>query len=293
MLSCCLPVGKLNFNFNITMIMYKNNALWALKRLPLVIVCGKRLYSTSLSDAPITGAKNDTRINEIIQLISKTKTFEVALTHKSYHSINPTAKTYETLEFLGDSILEFYITLFLFNSYPELSEGKLTDKRTQLVEGTYLSSISLKIGLHKYLKVGQSKKGVDFTNKSLNKKDSKILADIFESFIAALYIEKGKSLVNEFLMLTILNKPEFIKLLAGLPRKLNNEVPEVEVPKLEVEVSTPATTISTESLESDKFSKYMDKSLNNQKEIVELLVKMYVLMEYNSKKGVKESNHGQ
>lgn len=260
---------------------FKNN----IKRLPSVIIRAGRLYST----------KKDTRINEIIQLISKTKTFEIALTHKSYASVDSSAKTYDTLEFLGDSILEFYISLFLYNSYPELTEGKLTEKRTQLVEGKNLSSISLKIGLHKYLRVGINKKDIDFNSKSLSKGESKIPSDIFESFIAALYIEKGEKLLNEFLTLTVLDKPEFKKLL-----NLNNHVAEIkEDSKIQtlgkensiMEMSGKEdnklvieSTINSNDDIKGKFSIYMDKSLNNQKEIVELLVKMYVLMEYNLKK---------
>jgi len=268
---------------------FKYNALWALKRLPSVIICAGRLYSTSLSDAPLTDAKN-TRIKEIIQLISNTKTFEIALTHKSYHSIESSAKSYETLEFLGDSILQLYISIFLYKSYPEYSEGKLTEKRTQLVEGKYLASICLRIGLHKYLRVGEDKKDIDFNNKSLKKKDTKIPADIFESFIAALYIEKGGELLNEFLTLTVLDKPEFKKFL-----KLNNL-------KFHIKEDSAFSIIVPSGIEDNKtipegvksiinsndeikeiFSLYMDESLNNQKEIIQLLIKMYVLMEYNFK----------
>jgi len=297
-------MSRLIFNYNNSKMIFKNN----IKRLPSVITCAGRLYSTknntSLRDAPLAGA----RINEIIQLISNTKTFNTALTHKSYISVDSSAKSYDTLEYLGDSILQFYTTLFLFNSYPELAEGKLNDKRTQLVEGKNLSSISLKIGLHKYLRMGADKKDIDFNNKSLAKKDSKILADIYESFIAALYIEKGENLLNEFITLTVLDKPEFNKLF-----KLNTRVAKIIVPTSATKVmdtdsalglnhptgdsiietlgKVPGSDneiviksiINSSDDNKDKFSIYMDKSLNNQKEIVELLIKMYVLIEYNFK----------
>src|ERR1700722_966385 len=104
---------------------------------------------------------NMNRINQIIQDISKTESFENAMTHKSYLKLDTSSKSYETLEYLGDSILQLYVTIFLYNCYPYYSEGKLNEERTLLTQGSYLSSISLRIGLYKYLKLD---KKVTFTD---------------------------------------------------------------------------------------------------------------------------------
>lgn len=245
----------------------------------------KRLYSTKI----------ESRINEIIQSIKDTNNFNTALTHKSYHNIDSSVKSYETLEFLGDSILELYVSIFLYKSYPEYSEGKLTSQRTLLVEGKNLSSISLNIGLYKYLKLGKNKKNLDFNSKSLKKKDSKILGDIFESFIAALFIEKGDELLREFLSLTIFNRSEF---------KDKSLIFNSDLPINKEEINKVIKVINKENIKEDnkkdiksgnlyrnieitdnrikvKLSEYLDKSLNNQEKIIELLTKNNLLMESN------------
>jgi len=247
----------------------------------------RRLYST----------KSDTRINEIIQLISNTKTFNTALTHKSYTSIDPTAKSYDTIEFLGDALLENYVSLFLYFSYPDYSEGRLTNERCILVSTTYLGSISLEIGLYKYLRLGKEKQNIDFTSKSLSKGDKKILADIFESFIAALLMEKGNKLLLEFLSLTIFKKGEFKALLNNfnnviVPKlfSLDEDMSVVKDTVANIIISKEEDNISYPTSENnynevgDKIIVYIDKLMKNQDEIIQLLVKMYVLMEYNYKK---------
>lgn len=148
------------------------------------------------------------RIYNIIEDISTTKNFIIALTHKSLLKKDKTLQSYERLEYLGDSLLNLYVSIFLYYSFPEYSEGKLTEIRSTLVRGTYLSSLNLKIGLYKFLK-SEKYKNIDLSNLSSSKKQNKVLNDIFESFIAALFIERGGKALFEFLSLTVFNKPEF------------------------------------------------------------------------------------
>lgn len=146
---------------------------------------------------------NNKRILEIISSIKDTQNFKIAFTHKSLRLTNAENKSYDVLEFLGDSLLSYYTTKFLFFSFTEYNEGDLTSLRSLLVERKNLARISKEIELDKFLNLD---KGVE--------KSKKILADIYESFIAALYLEKGEGIVQEFLCLTILNRPEtkdFIK----------------------------------------------------------------------------------
>ena len=97
----------------------------------------------------------------------------------------------------------------IFKSFPNYSEGDLTQLRSLIVERKNLSKISKKIGLDVYLKLGANVE-----------KSTKILADIFESFIAALYLEKGEEFLHEFLSLTLFNRSETKDLLKDY--KLNN-----------------------------------------------------------------------
>ena len=73
-----------------------------------------------------------------------------ALTHRS-----KSAENYERLEFLGDSILEFTISAELYNTHPDLSEGKLTRLRASLVKKETLAEIARQIGLGDYLQTNR------------------------------------------------------------------------------------------------------------------------------------------
>jgi len=154
--------------------------------------------------------KNNEKIQEIINSIKDTNNFKIAFTHKSVRFLdsNKELQSYERLEFFGDSLLEYYATYFLFKCFPKHSEGDLTKLRTLLVERKNLSKISKNIGLDKYLNINSTIKLEPESDKAV-----KILADIFESFIAALYIEKGENVLHTFLSLTLFNRPETLEYL--------------------------------------------------------------------------------
>ena len=139
---------------------------------------------------------NHKRILEIISSVKNTHNFKIAFTHKSLRLTNKENKSYDTLEFLGDSILEFFTSKILFIFYPDYSEGDLTSLRSLLVNSKNLAALSKQIELDKYLIIDKN-----------IEKSNKILADIYESFIAVLYLEK-EELIQEFLFLTIFNRPE-------------------------------------------------------------------------------------
>jgi|ERR1700744_1463556 len=270
-----------------------------------------KLYSTKNTINP--------RINEIIGDISNTKNFNIALTHKSCRAKDISLKSYETLEFLGDSLLESYVSLFLYFSFPDYSEGKLTQTRTKIVQGSNLSSLCFKIGLYKYLN-SEAHKKENITKASSAQAHRKLLADIFESFIAALFIEKGGKALYDFLFLTVLDKPEFkskfdnfnsniIPLLYSANNKMLDTPDTLVKQNIEVisssgqillgsEKVVPITNLLDQTSDINllsgviiddeiktKLSLFMDKSIKNHEDILEILVKIYVLMEYNSNKG--------
>lgn len=158
-----------------------------------------REYSTSISK------KEKQQIQEMINYINQTENFKIAFTHRSCKNKEKDIKTYDRFEYLGDALLETYVSLFIFYSFPDYNEGQLTELRSKMVESKNLSELVLNIGLEEYLK---SDKKIDFKNKSLSKNEKKILADIYESFIAVLFIEKGEKILHEFLFLTIFNRSE-------------------------------------------------------------------------------------
>ena len=92
--------------------------------------------------------------------------------------------SYERLEYLGDAILSATIASYLFERFPNEDEGFLTRMRTKLVNGEMLGHLAGKMGLEKYLVISKQ-----ILEKNDNKVSYKILEDMFEALIGALYLD--------------------------------------------------------------------------------------------------------
>ncbi|MDR9415033.1 MAG: ribonuclease III [Gracilimonas sp.] len=110
--------------------------------------------------------------------------FLKALRHRSTLSQEKyeTYDSYERLEFLGDAVLDLIAAEILFNKFPEKDEGFLTKVRAKLVRGDTLTIFSKALGLEELM---------EFAENGSSKVSKSILADAFESIIAAIYITKG------------------------------------------------------------------------------------------------------
>lgn len=147
--------------------------------------------------------------NEIGYTFSDRSHLEIAFTHKSYTNevLIGKKESYERYEFLGDAILEGIVSMYLFNTYPELPEGKLTKLRSSLVCEFTLSKIArqLKLGQYTYFSKGERATG------GMNR-DS-ILCDLFEALLGAIYLDGGlepaKRYVYKYLLTDIENKQLF------------------------------------------------------------------------------------
>lgn len=141
-------------------------------------------------------------LEKIINYSFKNKSIlEEALTHSSYsNELNQKRiikNCNERLEFLGDSVLSIIVSEFLFEEYSSEAEGKLTNRRRELVCEKALARYANSIELGSFLMLG---KGEDKTGGRNNKS---ILADAFEALLAAIYLDSGKdgkTVVGEFLM---------------------------------------------------------------------------------------------
>ena len=102
--------------------------------------------------------------------------------------------TYERMEFIGDSVLGFVITRFLYESFPDKDEGFLTRLRTKFVSGKFLASIALKVGLQNFVIMHQ--KGL---SKGWNS-NPRILEDVFEALMGAIYLDLGVNAAKQFYM---------------------------------------------------------------------------------------------
>jgi ribonuclease-3 len=112
----------------------------------------------------------------------------------------------ERLEFLGDSILNMVIADYLFERYPDENEGFLTRMRTKLVNGKMLAFLSEKMGFHKFIMISKQ------IEDNEGRKNSNILEDAFEAFIAALYLDCGFESAKEWILDVIETHVDFSEL---------------------------------------------------------------------------------
>ena len=110
----------------------------------------------------------------------------LALTHPSCNSEQNTKhQDYERLEFVGDSVIGFATADLIFKLHPEMDQGLMSKLRSFLVCSKSLANYCRKYNIHEYIRIGHS-----ISREQLFKSD-KILEDVFEAFIGALYLDKG------------------------------------------------------------------------------------------------------
>jgi len=117
--------------------------------------------------------------------------YEQALTHTSYaneHGLD----SYERLEFLGDAVLELIISEYLYKTTNN-AEGIMTKMRSHYVCENALYEYSVKLGINEYIRLGRGQEEQD------GKHSKAIVADVFESFLAAMYLDSGIKEVKKFI----------------------------------------------------------------------------------------------
>ncbi len=110
--------------------------------------------------------------------------YKTAFSHSSYANEHRAKADYERLEFLGDAVVDLVLADYLYNNKQE-KEGKMTKVRASYVCENALSEYSASLGLSKYIKVGHGEE------KEGGKYKKAIVADIFEAFIGAIYVDLG------------------------------------------------------------------------------------------------------
>ncbi|WP_423231124.1 ribonuclease III [Clostridium cavendishii] len=117
-----------------------------------------------------------------------------ALTHSSFANQFKDVKYNERLEFLGDSVLQLCMTQYLYNNYKNKSEGELTKIRALIVCENSLYEVGKKLNLGSMIRMS---KGEELTG---GRERISIQADCVEAVIAAIYLDKGIEVVNEFII---------------------------------------------------------------------------------------------
>ena len=134
------------------------------------------------------------------------KLLEQAFIHRSYINENNGLKLShnERLEFLGDAVLELIVTDYLYNKYPDQDEGSLTAYRSALVNAVIIGEIALGLGMNEYLLLSKGEA------KDIGKARGYILANTYEAYVGAVYIDRGYDVVKDFIAETLLIKIETI-----------------------------------------------------------------------------------
>ncbi|MBI5303158.1 MAG: ribonuclease III [Chloroflexi bacterium] len=140
---------------------------------------------------------NPTDLESILNIAFRDKSLLTrALTHRSYLNENPDLPYLdnERLEFLGDAILDFVAAEFLYQRFPEMSEGELTSLRAALVKGDTLARYAVEANLPPHLLMSR---GEDAAH---GRERAPLLAGAFEALIGALYLDQGLDAARAFAM---------------------------------------------------------------------------------------------
>jgi len=130
---------------------------------------------------------------------SDRKVLILALTHQSYANEHPDVPpvSNERMEFLGDSIVGMVVADRMFTGAPDLAEGDLTVRRSQVIRRETLALAAKSIGLGQWLVMGKGEAGADGAERASN------LADTFEAIVGAVFVDRGyreaRSFVNRWL----------------------------------------------------------------------------------------------
>jgi ribonuclease-3 len=132
------------------------------------------------------------KVEKIININFKNKDLLIkSFTHKSYDSIN----SYEKLEFLGDRVLGLIISKRLLKIYPNENEGSLDKKLASLVNKKKCLEIGKILQLDQYILIANNKR----RQISI---EGKIIADVCESIIGAIFLDQGLTIAEKFILKT-------------------------------------------------------------------------------------------
>tara|TARA_Y100000389_G_scaffold115453_1_gene112530 strand:+ start:892 stop:1683 length:792 start_codon:yes stop_codon:yes gene_type:complete len=161
---------------------------------------------------------NDFNINDI-------SLYQKAMVHKSYcelpeykdfehpgdNCLTLQKEAYETLEFLGDSILGSIVSSYIYERFHIIhkqNEGFLTKLKIRLVCGENLCKFSRNINLQKHLIISKH-----IEEKCSGRDNTNILEDVFESFVGAIYLDNDYETVKDFLIKVIETHADFTEIL--------------------------------------------------------------------------------
>lgn len=137
--------------------------------------------------------------------LKKQELFRQAFTHRSYlNEAKKKVSSNERLEFLGDSIISFVVSKYLYNKYPSFSEGTLTNLRSLLVNTKTLSSLAKQLDFGNLLLLSKGEE------ESKGRENQSLLENCFEAYVGALYLDRELQKVTDFLEKVLLCKSDVL-----------------------------------------------------------------------------------
>ena len=110
----------------------------------------------------------------------------------------------ERLEFLGDAVLELVSTDYLFQHYPDKTEGDLTAYRAALVNTQAIAEVATTLGMNDYLLLSKGEA------KDTGRARQVILANTFEALIGAIYLDQGLETARDFINKNLSQRTETV-----------------------------------------------------------------------------------
>ena len=139
-----------------------------------------------------------------VSFVNKTL-LKQAFVHRSYlNESKEFPESNERLEFLGDAVLSFITSEYLFRTYPKYPEGTLTNVRSTLVKTTSLAITGAELSLGALLLVSRGEES------SGGRTNQSLLADCFEALLGAIFLDQGIEVAKKFVEKVLLFKTEAI-----------------------------------------------------------------------------------
>ncbi len=128
----------------------------------------------------------------------KFKLYDIAFIHKSASYVDKMGNTVnnERLEYLGDAVLGTIVAEYLYNRFPFKDEGFLTQLRSRVVNRSFLTQLTFKMRLNKYV----------ISNANSISESSHLYGDLLEAFIGAIYLDSGYTVAKRFVIKKIFNQ---------------------------------------------------------------------------------------
>lgn len=167
---------------------------------------------------------NKDKISEYQQKVSawlEKSIFKTAFIHRSFlNESSESPESNERLEFLGDAVLSFIISSYLYYQRREDAEGDLTNLRSYIVKTQSLAKAAKLLNLGRHLKMS---KGEEMSG---GRENTQLLANTFEAFLGAIYVDQGIEEAKRFVMEILI--PLFAdELRSGPPKDAKSKLQEV------------------------------------------------------------------